>query len=189
MKPMSEKSDLIKIMVLGLDSERRIIFIRKIADHISEMTKSTLGVDFGLKNFKLEIKEKTKDIGIQIWGMNDESRFKGVRELFLPGTQGIIFCVSKGDAIEIRYLNDWIEDINTTLDRNVPIILIRITKDLKERLANKNRENIEKFMKSSNINNYYEISTVTGENIEKAFEVIAKLSYEHYITWLNRIYN
>ena len=180
---MSENLEIYKILVVGLEGEERSKFVEKISNgKFLNDTKDTIGVEFNLMSNTFELNGKEQVLGFQFWDMNKEIRYKSVREYYIAGTQGLILCTTKGDINEINYLNEWIEDINKFLKKDVPKILVRITTDLKEnKISEKNRSNIEKFIKKWNIDDYFEIATITGDNYANFLDVLAKLCYKNYL--------
>lgn len=179
---MSDNLEIYKILVVGLENEgERSNFVKKATkwEFLSD-TKDTIGVGFNLLNLTFKLNGEEHVLGFQLWDMNEDFRYKCIREYYAQGTQGLLLCIMKGNIKEINYLIEWIEDIHRYLNKDIPKILVRIATDLKEdSISEKNKKNIMKFLKKWAINDYIEISTTTGENITKVLDMLAKYCYEN----------
>lgn len=71
------------------------------------------------------------------------------------------------------------QDINKYITENIIKIVVRTTKDLRlHSISNKNRNLIDNFIETHNVYDYIEISTYTGENFKKIFDLLATECYE-----------
>lgn len=181
---MCEEVIVFKLLVVGAKGVGKSAFVQKSVDYkITNNSSKTIGVDFNLKSFKYTINGKYHDFAFQLWDMAEENRFKSIRQHYIAGTQGLILCFSTGDVNELNVLNNWIQDINKYTPTKVPMVLIRTKIDLTNRsLPIIKRELINEFMRSFDIDDYIEISSATGQNITKVYQVFAKLCYKNFLT-------
>lgn len=185
---MSDESIIFKILLVGPKDVGKTTFIQKSADVVGENTSLTIGVNFSLKNFTHRINGENHFFSFQLWEMNESDKFKSSRSIFIPGLQGLILCFNTGSRNEFKVLERWIQDVNQYEPNNVPKVLIRTKTDLIDRSKpDKNRRNIVRFMNTFAIDDYIEISSVTGENIFEIYRVFANLCYQNFLSKYNLI--
>jgi len=82
--------------------------------------------------------------------------------------------------ITFEQLPKWIALVKENL--SVPIILMGNKADLNE-LREVDREDAIKFAEDTRLSSYIETSAKTGENVERAFEILAKEMYKRFSYW------
>ncbi|MFW9991155.1 MAG: GTP-binding protein [Candidatus Odinarchaeota archaeon] len=136
----------------------------------------TIGADFA--SHKATINEI--EAQMQIWDLAGQPRFESVRTLYYKGTMGVlvVYDVTRADTLE--NVPKWIDECFTHVGKAIPAVLLANKIDLREAdplaLTTEQGENLATEMgsKYSISCQYLETSAKTGENVEKAFEILAR---------------
>ena len=154
-----------KVLILGDSTVGKTCFlIRYVDDSYDDSTLATMGMDYRLKNVKMEDGTKVK---LHIWDTVGQERYRSISKNFYKGAHAIILIFSIVDKKSFGSVENWINKIKEEASESVSIILVGNKCDLKEeRLIP--YEEAEKLAKEFNIN-YFECSAKTGENINVAF--------------------
>ena len=138
-------------------------------------TKQTIGVDFALKNVSLEYESDElvpgKEITLQLWDFAGEERFRNVLPLYVGGTQGLLLSFDLSRPETLNELPQWLDVIQPHLDSSVPIILVGMKKDLAKIPS---QEKVNEFIQEYNIDHFIGTSSLSGENVEETFILVAK---------------
>ena len=175
---MSENKNydvLFKIILIGDSSVGKTnILSRFIRNEFDENSKSTIGVEFGTKNFNLN----DKIIKAQIWDTAGQERYRSITSVYYKGAQGclLVYDITKKPSFE--NIDKWISDLKNSGDENLSIILIGNKCDLENERKVTKEEAKEKaqFYKLA----FIETSALNGTNIEKAFELLLNDIYIKY---------
>jgi small GTP-binding protein len=148
--------------------------IRYISGFFREDLRLTIGVDFYSKtiNFK-GIKVK-----LQIWDFGGEERFRFLLSQYSKGANGAFFLYDITNHSSLEHLPDWTQVIREYAG-NIPIMLIGSKVDLHEFRAVSRDDGILA-AKKYNLASFVELSSKTGENVEKAFEVMTEILLERF---------
>ena len=90
----------------------------------------------------------------------------------------MILCFSTIETRTIDYLYEWLDVVYTHLVNKIPILLVRTKMDLVPEDDNLNKQELKKLMEKYEIKHYLETSSLTGDNVIEAFELIATLIAE-----------
>jgi len=137
-------------------------------------TTMTIGVDFEVKS--LEIDEKK--VKLQIWDFGGEERFRFLLSQYSKGANGAFFLYDITNQTSLDHLPDWTQVIREHAG-DIPIMLIGSKVDLNEFRAVTREEGILTARKY-NLASFVELSSKTGENVEKAFDVMTEILFEKY---------
>ncbi|MFW9950919.1 MAG: Rab family GTPase [Candidatus Thorarchaeota archaeon] len=128
-----------------------------------ESYMNTVGVDFYLKEFSFN---GTGCI-MQLWTHSNEERFKPLRSASLAGSNGVIIVYDLTDALSLEVIHEWIPLIRARA-ANIPIILLGNKLDLNNNRQVK-KDDIKQLTKKYNIPLSFEISAITGFNVDYTF--------------------
>jgi len=148
--------------------------IRYISGFFLEDLKLTIGVDFYSKNTNFN-KKKVK---LQIWDFGGEERFRFLLHQYCKGANAAFFLYDITNRLSLDHLPDWTQIIREHAG-DIPIMLIGSKVDLKEFRAVTREEGILA-AKKYNLSTFIELSSKTGQNVEKAFDVITETLFEKY---------
>ena len=132
----------------------------------------TVGIDFLTKNVFLE----DKTIRLIMWDTAGQERFKSLIPSYLKNAHSIILTYDITSKNSFNSLNKWLEDIKNHVQDNVFIVLCGNKIDLNNK-RQVNFEDAQKFAKDNDLV-YIETSAITGEGINKLFDLITKSFYD-----------
>jgi small GTP-binding protein len=175
-----------KIIVCGNASVGKTSLILRYTQDKFTKTKSTIGVDFAIKDLYTTSGDKVR---LQLWDFAGEERFRTLLPKFCMGATGCLLLYDLTNSESFFSLNEWMDIIRSNTGRErtdgttqeIPIVFIGAKKDLlngKDRKINLNY--VDEFIDNYDLNEYIEISSKTGENVEKAFQLLAGDMLELY---------
>ena len=170
---MTKKNDdydyLFKLIIIG-DSYvgKTNIMSQYIKKEFNENSKSTIGVEFGNKIIKID----DKIIKAQIWDTAGQERYKSITSAYYKGAKGAFIVYDITSKTTFNSVDKWIQDLNLYGDKNLALLLIGNKSDLEEKRQIKKEDGEEK-AKSFGLG-FIETSACTGENIDKAFDILLK---------------
>ncbi|NHK30270.1 MAG: GTP-binding protein [Asgard group archaeon] len=176
-----KQSDFLWKIVLTGDSFVGKTTIRKRAmgEHFAEEYISTVGADFS--SYKLKLGDLT--IGFQVWDLAGQDKYKYIRSSFYGGATGCFLVFDVTNPKSLKNLSSWVDEAIRYSNGTIEIFVIcankidlkdrrEITRDMGEKYAQALRE-------SSGLQcEYIETSALTGENIDIAFDMMAKCLLE-----------
>ncbi len=169
---MSGPLYVFKIIIAGDSGVGKTSLVRRYVDNeFIPSKKATIGIDYFLKNVKLDALEDS--IALQIWDLAGEEKYRTFLPNYIPGTQGILMVYSEDIVKSVKYLFDFNNELKSLLKNDIPIILIKAKNDLNDTKLEFNE--IKEFMKQYKISDYLDTSAKTGENVNEAFIKITKL--------------
>jgi len=159
-----------KIVLLG-DSASKTALIQRFLTNlfVSDQTM-TIGIDFEVKSLTVD----GKKVKLQIWDFDGKERFRFLLPNYVRGADGALFIYDIANYTSINNIDDWLSVIRKEDRAEIPILLVGITSDEK----NKRQVSVEdgkEIAKSKNLNGFIECNLKTGKNVEKAFEALTRL--------------
>jgi len=163
------KSILLKVVTAGEGGVgKTTLLYRYIEGRFLADTRMTIGVEFFLKELNIE----GNKILLQVWDFGGQEHFRPLLKNYAKGARGalILFDLTRPSSLE--QIGQWV-DICRQENPDNPIIFLGTKLDLKDQItidddfALKLKENYGFF-------NYLKISSKTGENVQLAFELLAK---------------
>ncbi len=148
--------------------------LRYISGFFLDDLKLTIGVDFYSKTTNF----KNKKVKLQIWDFGGEQRFRFLLHQYCKGANAAFFLYDITNRLSLDHLPDWTQIIREHAG-DIPIMLIGSKVDLKEFRAVTREEGILA-AKKYNLSTFIELSSKTGENVEKSFDVITETLFERY---------
>ena len=138
---------------------------------VSDQTM-TIGVDFETKSLSVD----GQKVKLQVWIFGGEERFRFLLPTYVKQARGGIFVYDITNYSSIAHIDDWLNIIRKEIRAEdiFPIIVVGNKADLVEEREVSSAEGIS-IAKSRNVNGFIEISTKTGENVEKTFKALTRL--------------
>ena len=172
-----EESDnyeqLYKIIIIG-DSGvgKSNILGRYLHNEFKHDTKSTVGVEFGSKQFTVE----NHQIKAQIWDTAGQERYKAITSAYYKGAKGafVVYDITRKNTFET--VNKWVSDISAAADKKITLILIGNKNDLEDQ-RQVTKEMGEEKAKELGLA-FMETSACSGENLDKAFQLMINEIYK-----------
>ena len=170
---------IFKIIIAGDSGVGKTTLIRRFADgRFIPSKRSTIGVDYFLKNVTITYPSFESIIALQIWDLAGEEKYKSVLPIYLPGTHGIIPVYSEDIKCSLYYLTEFLNVINLNKKENIPMILIKAKNDLYP--IQEESETVKNILERRNIGNYFITSAKTGQNINEVFKKITEFILKSY---------
>ena len=175
MEEIDEYDMMIKVILIGDSGVGKTNIMSKfLKNQFLENSKATIGVEFGSKLF---IHENHK-IKAQIWDTAGQEKYKAITGAYYKGSKGalVIYDITRKDTF--ANIEKWVNDLKTTGDPKITIIIIGNKNDLADKRQVTKEEGEEK-AKSFGCA-FLETSAFSGDNIDKAFDIMVKEIYEKF---------
>ncbi len=172
---MTDYDYTFKLMMLGDASVGKTsLTLRYISGFFMEDLKLTIGVDFYSKTTLFN----EKKVKLQMWDFGGEERFRFLLSQYCKGASGAFFLYDITNVRSIEHLPEWTQIVRENAG-DIPIMLIGSKKDLEE-FRTVPREDGILAAKKYNLSSFIELSSKTGDNVERAFKVMTETLFEHY---------
>ncbi len=160
-----------KVVVAGAKDAGKTSLIRRYATgkfHADLL--STIGVDFETKKVSVD----DKDILLNIWDFAGEKKFRILLPSYVSGASGALMLYDVTNKESLSDLDDWMKIISSVPNSPKTKILIETKFDLDE-LREVSKESVNDFFKKYKFQSeLIRTSAKTGENVEKAFEILSR---------------
>ena len=177
-RPLGEEEDTnvltAKVILIGDSSVGKTsILYRYMQNQFLETPNITLGLELSIKKLQLENNES---IVLNIWDSAGQEKYRSLTYHFYRGVNGIILVFDVNNTDTFKNLTSWLTQINKHAPENVDIVLVGNKSDdeNEENSVWKNNEELLNIVKKYRLT-YFETSAKNGKNINKIFNVIAKL--------------
>ena len=164
---------LYKVIIVGDTAVGKSnILSRYVKDEFSSNSKSTVGVELGIKFLKIK-NTKTK---IQIWDTAGQERYRAITSSYFKGSNGCFIVYDITNEASFNNIENWYEQIQKETSKDIPILLVGNKCDLED----ERKVPIEKGKeKAQNLNcAFFETSALKKINIDKIFEELVNNIYE-----------
>ncbi len=131
-------------------------------------TLMTIGVQFHLKELKID----GKRILLQIWDFGGQEHFRPLLKDYATGARGALLLFDLTRPSSLQRIDQWV-NICRQNNPDIPIIFLGTKLDLIE-VTTIDDEFTSQIIKKYDFFNYLKISSKTGENVNLAFELLAK---------------
>ena len=169
-KPPFSYDQTYKIMLLGEPGVDKTTLAQKYCfDIFNPSIGESVGVDFYVKSLDFQ----GRKIKLQIWDMGGEERFSFLLPTYCIGASAVMIIYDITNPKTLNQIYKWVQVIREKAD-DIPIMLIGNKLDLEESRELDRDEAIE-IVKKYNLTSYSEISTKTGQNVEKSFEALTEI--------------
>ena len=158
---------MVKVIIIGDSSVGKTNIMNKyLKNEFLEDSKATVGVEFGSKLFKIE----GHNIKAQIWDTAGEEKYKAITGAYYKGSKGafVVYDITRKESFDS--VDRWINDLKSTGDSKMTIILIGNKCDLEDKREVPKEKGEEKARSFGCA--FLETSALSGDNIEKGFEMM-----------------
>lgn len=158
-----------KVVVAGAKNVGKTSLIRRYATgKFDKSTLSTIGVDFETKKVVVD----NTEILLNIWDFAGEERFRVLFPSYISGASGALMLYDVTNEDSLNDLYDWINVISSVPNAPKTKILIEAKIDLERKV--KREEALKVFEKFKFQGDLISTSSKTGDNVEKAFEMLGR---------------
>ena len=164
-----------KVILIGDSSVGKTNIMSKyLKNQFNENSKATVGVEFGSKLFKLN----GHNIKAQIWDTAGQEKYKAITGAYYKGSKGafVVYDITRKETFES--VDKWINDLKSSGDPKLIIIIIGNKCDLEEKreiLKEQGEEQAKSFGCA-----FLETSALSGDNIDKGFEMMISEIFKKY---------
>ena len=175
MADSEEYEMMIKVILIGDSGVGKTNIMSKfLKNQFLEDSKATVGVEFGSKLF---IQQGHK-IKAQIWDTAGQEKYKSITSAYYKGSKGALVIYDITQKETFANIEKWVNDLKCKGDPKITIIIIGNKSDLEEKRQISKEQGEEK-AKSFGCA-FLETSAFSGDNIEKAFEMMVKEIYDKF---------
>ena len=175
MADSEEYEMMIKVILIGDSGVGKTNIMSKfLKNQFLEDSKATVGVEFGSKLF---IQQGHK-IKAQIWDTAGQEKYKAITSAYYKGSKGALVIYDITQKETFANIEKWVNDLKCKGDPKITIIIIGNKSDLEEKRQISKEQGEEK-AKSFGCA-FLETSAFSGDNIEKAFEMMVKEIYDKF---------
>ena len=164
---------LYKIIIIGDAAVGKSnILTRYSKNEFSENTRSTVGVELGVKFIKV----KGINTKIQIWDTAGQERYRSITSSYYKGSHGCFIVYDITNESSFNNVEKWYEYVQKEAGKNISIILVGNKCDLEnERKISKEKgQEKAKNLKCA----FFETSALSGVNISQIFEELTNNIYD-----------
>ena len=161
-------------MLLGDASVGKTSFTKRFCYNLfNPSERLTIGVDFHVKTIDLH----GKKIKLQIWDVGGEERFRFLLPTYCLGANAafLLYDVTRSQTLD--NINEW-TNIVRQKSGPIPIMLVGAKIDLGDAQREILREYGIQVAEKHNMASFGEISSKSGQNVDKTFEVLTELTLE-----------
>jgi small GTP-binding protein len=163
------KKYILKVILAGDGGVGKTTLIRRyIEDKFDSSTKMTIGVEFFLKELEVD----GDSVALQIWDFAGQPRFRFLLDSYVMGAKGVILMFDLTRMQTLENLDKWLELVRSD-NENIPILFVGTKWDLKDQIQVQD-DYAEEIQEEYGFVDFLKVSSKTGENVDKVFEVIAK---------------
>ena len=164
---------LYKIIIIGDAAVGKSnILTRYIKNEFCQNTKSTVGVELGIKFIKI----KGVNTKIQIWDTAGQERYRAITSSYYKGSHGCFIVYDITNQSSFDNVEKWYEHVQKEAGKDISIILVGNKSDLEnERKVSK--EKGEDLAKNLNCP-FFETSAFSGINISQIFQELGNNIFE-----------
>ena len=166
---------MVKVVLVGDSGVGKTNIMSKyLKNQFREDSKATVGVEFGSKQFSVE----GHQIKAQIWDTAGQERYKAITSAYYKGAKGafIVYDITRKNTFET--VNKWVSDITAAADKKITLILIGNKNDLEDQRQVTKDVGEEKAKELGLA--FMETSACSGENLDKAFQMMINEIYKKY---------
>jgi len=166
-----QKTIKFKVVVAGSKNVGKTSLIRRYSTgKFDKSTLSTIGVDFETK--KLNVDEN--DVLLNIWDFAGEKKFRVLLPSYVSGASGALLLYDITNEDSLNDIHDWMSVISSVPNSPKTKLLIEAKIDLESQRKVKREDAQKLFDKYEFKGEIMGTSAKTGENVDKAFQVLGR---------------
>jgi len=147
---------------------------RFLTNRFTEQYIVTIGSQFAVK--VVPVNDSTgneRRVKLLIWDLAGQKRFDFIRNSYYRGAKGALLVFDTTRQSTFRVLDNWIAETEKALNKSIPIIILANKIDLENKRV-VSSEDGRKYVEEKGLAGYLETSALTGQNVERAFELLGE---------------
>ena len=140
-------------------------------DYFAEDLQKTIGSNFLIKDIEIE----RKFCRLLLWDIGGQPQFQKLRSIYFMGSNAALGVYDITSSQSLLKIPGWVSSIKKVCKASIPMLLLGNKMDLERQVDRAEAEDLAKKLNCE----YMETSAKTGENVELAFEKIAKACLEN----------
>ena len=174
MAEIEEYEMMVKVILIGDSGVGKTNIMSKfLKNQFMEESKATIGVEFGSKLFNHE----GHKIKAQIWDTAGQEKYKAITGAYYKGSKGALVVYDITQKKTFKNIEKWV-NLKAAGDPKITIILIGNKNDLDDKRQVSKDQGEEKARSFGCA--FLETSAYSGDNIDKAFNLMVKEIYEKF---------
>jgi len=168
-KPDQNYDFLFKVVLVG-DSGvgKSSILLRFTEDSFNTSHMPTIGVDFKLRTIQVS----SKTIKLQIWDTAGQERFRTISSSYYRGSHGVMIVYDICDKMTLEHAKTWLSEVERHGSDHLQKLLVGNKSDLVSR-REVETSTAQQLAESLGMS-FVEVSANTGDDIERAFLLLAE---------------
>jgi len=139
---------------------------RYISGTFTNQSQITIGVDYQYKRFDA----KGKQVKLHIFDTGGQEKYKAITTSYYRGADGVFLCFSLNDMKSFVDMYEHLCLIKNHVGPNAHVLLVGTIKDdISRRIVDEQK--IKEFAEKHSLE-YIEVSSLTGENVDKCFGIM-----------------
>ncbi|OLS12375.1 MAG: small GTP-binding protein [Promethearchaeota archaeon CR_4] len=156
-----------KILVAGEGGVGKTTLLHKyVTGTFMADTKMTIGVQFHLKTIIVD----NVVYSLNLWDLGGQDRFRFMLPSYVLGAKGALLLYDTTRIDTLASLEEWV-GVCRTQDKNLPILLCGTKVDVLEDRSIP-PELVKDYLEPLKLFDLLEVSAKTGQNVERAFEIL-----------------
>jgi len=164
-----------KICMFGEPAVGKTSLIRRyVYDMFDDRYLVTIGTKVTKKTVELKINNEDVKVELLLWDIVGHQSFRNLlKDAYFFGAQGLIGVADITKKDTLFALEDWINSIKTVVDvSSIPIVFVANKIDLENKEFRE--DELKEFSQKYGVEKYLFTSAKTGENVNEAFEYLAR---------------
>ena len=169
----------LKVIIAGEGAVGKSSFLNKVINDVfDEESEMTRGIDFFSASGKIQVDGESYDL--ILWDFAGQDHFREILRDFVDGASGALLLFDMARFNTLDKLEEWIE-ILTKFNSEIPILILGTKFDLVDHEIDLYfDEMLSKIIDAYDvIFDYLKISSKTGYNVKKPFELLIHKLNEH----------
>ncbi|MBY9005610.1 MAG: GTP-binding protein [Candidatus Lokiarchaeota archaeon] len=166
---MNSKPIILKVLTAGEGGVGKTTILHRYVDGIFMAdTRMTIGVEFFLKELVID----GKNVALQLWDFGGQERFRFLLQSYAAGAKGALIMFDLTRPLTLDRIEEWI-NICRSGNSKAPILFLGTKSDLDNDIS-VDDDYVSELIEKYNFIDYLKVSSKTGENVHKSFEILSK---------------
>eukprot|EP01038_Epipyxis_sp_PR26KG_P015139 gene15139-20387_t len=169
---------VLKVLVLGDAATGKTSIIKRyVNNYFTSVHKTTIGVDFQLK----QITVQNKNIHLQLWDIAGQERFGNMTRVYYKEALGAILVYDVSRPATYETVTAWKDeiDIKLTLPNGEPLPVVLLGNKCDLDADNIDRSRLEEFCKKKGFVRSFDTSAKDNINIDEAISCLVTAILKH----------